>query len=357
MNAINRPMPKIYFYIPSQELIDKVPATIQGYWGWIHGAIKSMPVQLPSGESCTWMGPYSWTIQAYIYLRNQGFPCALTAFIPDEGIVISHSKFLPVFLKPSNRQFIVELKPDKFLECIYANFVIVQNGRDPVHNGAKRILIRSAFVNNWPQPGLVSRDPNRGDRFENICFMGNAVEFLEEANVLGSEIRGLGLNWAMTPREYWHDYSEVDAVVAVRSNDSLMFDRKPSARLTNAWLAGVPAIVSPDIAFEDIKKSELDYIPARNIPEIIAGLKCLMKDIKLRRAMVENGRKRSGEFNAERNVQKWVEIIEQQIIPEYVRWAKSPLRRNLFYLMRISAHKMNKLDPDIREKNTSKLVR
>jgi hypothetical protein len=346
---------KVYFYIPSQELIENVPATVQEYWGWIDGFIKRSPVRRARGGLCRFSGPYTWTVQTFIYLRASGWPCELTASLPEEGIIIAHSDLWEKCFKPSLRQFVVEIKPDRALQCIFANFIIVQNRHDPVCKGIKRLLINSAFINNWPQPALLPRDSNRNDRFENICFMGNPEQFLAEADDLEREIRKLGLNWTMMPREKWHDYSEVDAIVAVRPPDSfrkgvsvnLSSDRKPATRLINTWLAGVPAVLSPDTAFEDIRESELDYLRAKEVPQIIEQLKRLMNDAMLRRAMVENGRKRAVEYTPERNVRRWSEIIQGQIMPEYLAWRKSPLKRKLFFSIRKLAYKINGIDVQI----------
>lgn len=340
-------VPKVAFYVPSPELVRNVPARVADYWSWIHDAIKSMPGRLPSGELYYWSGAYNWTIQTFMYLREYGFPCELTASIPDEGIVVAHSKWWPVFLTPSSRQLFVEIKPDKFLQCIFTNVVVVQNRRDPLHEGWRRLLIESAVVNNWPQPGLMPRDPRRGTRFENVCFMGYTAEFIKDVEGLAHAVQTLGVKWEVRPKETWHDYRDVDAVVAVRPAESLMFNRKPATRLTNAWLAGVPAVLSPDIAFEDLRTSELDYLRARDVGEIIEALKTLMASPDLRVSMMRHAGKRSEAFTHERNVQLWIDAFEKHIIPAYWRWRRSPLYRAGFISSRLLVHKTVGVDPYI----------
>ena len=138
--------PDVYFYVPSRELVAEVPCAIEDYWGWIDQAAHATPAPLPPGSSyagkkCTWLGPYNWTLQTFIRLREHGFPCHLTHTIPPAGIVITHSDFLPRFLRPTRQQFFVEIKPDRLLNCRFANFVIVQNRHDPIRSGIARWLI------------------------------------------------------------------------------------------------------------------------------------------------------------------------------------------------------------------------
>jgi hypothetical protein len=353
-------MQGIYFYIPSQELIDSIPDTPEKYWKWINDVIKDSPIPRANGGFYSFHGPYGWTVLTFLHLRSIGFTCELMATLPTEGIVITHGDFLSRFLKALPDQFIVEIKPDRSLQCIFANFVITQNKHDPVHHGLQRFFIKSAFVTYWPQPGLIPRDLSRGDRFENVCYMGNPNQFLREIDILELEVSKLGLNWKMARRERWHDYSEVDAVVAVRSASNLKLnrnpatrflkmwlgfipahlttDRKPASKLYNAWLAGTPAILSPDIAYEDIRKSELDYLEANNIQDIIERLRQLKNNPALRRAMIDNGKTRAKDFNSEKIARDWIEIIQTQIIPSYAKWKNSPFYRSMFFFWRTIAY-------------------
>jgi hypothetical protein len=260
--------------------------------------------------------------------------------LPEEGVIIAHTHSLPLHLKPSAKQFIVEIKPDQLLRCIFANFVIVQNKHDPILRGISRLLISSACVHYWPQARLIPRNPERGDRFENIAFVGKKEQFLK-AHDLPEQIEKLGLNWRMIPRDKWHDYSEIDAIVAVRETAigsnipaHLSTNRKPASKLLNAWSAGVPAILSPDSAYQDIRKSHLDFIEARTVPEILRGLRQLTSDPLLRRSMVENGKKRAEEFTLEKRVDMWIEILKRQIIPRYHLWTQSRYYRRWILLTR-----------------------
>ena len=41
------------------------------------------------------------------------------------------------------------------------------------------------------------------------------------------------------------------------------------SKLINAWLAGCPGILGPESAFQQLRESELDYIEARTVDDIV----------------------------------------------------------------------------------------
>lgn len=207
----------IYFYLPSLQLVKDVPEDVTAslhksslvYWEWIQSAIEQHPALLAeSGNPCPWAGPYNWTIQTYLYLRRQGLNCFLTAVWPETGIIFAHTDMLSKQARPSCDQFIVELKPDRYLGCLLANFVIVQNKHDPLR-GIPRVLVDSAYIPNWPQPGLLSRDKNRGLLFQNIRYMGNSEQFIPNVEHLKHELSKLGLSFKVVERRNWHDYRKL----------------------------------------------------------------------------------------------------------------------------------------------------
>jgi hypothetical protein len=178
--------------------------------------------------------------------------------------------------------------------------------------------------------------------------MGNPEQFIAP-EVLGPQMRQLGLTLKLVPRKDWHDYRDVDAVLAVRGPQRprpvaaksaiYALERKPATKLYNAWRAGVPAILSPDVAFEDLRRSELDFLEARTIPEIMDGLRRLQADPGLRQAMVGNGRVRGEEFKPEKIAREWIGLLQNEIIPNYLGWTRSGLRRRSFFFCRSLARR------------------
>jgi len=312
--------PIISFYCPSKALVAAVPSRIADYWQWINEVIPAHPAKLPPGEFgefCLWHGPYSWTVQTWIHLRENEFECDLVSEIPDEGIIISHSDFWPTTLRPSSNQFLVEIKPDRNQNLRQAQFVLVQSAHDPLLREDIGRSGRVAVVPYWPQPSLIRRDSRRSTQVRQACFLGNGASFLSDVEVLTTRLEKIGILFKMPPRALWNDYSEVDLVIAVRDqaafSSTCLADtnvlRKPPNKLINAWLAEVPAILSPEPSYLDLRLSSLDFVDAKTVKEIVTAAERLKVDGDLYNRMIDNGRKRAAGFGSHEIVANWISIL------------------------------------------------
>ena len=104
-------LPPIYFYLPQKDWLDDMPEQPDVYWEQFGKGI------------------YCWTLQTYLYLKADGFPCNLVGTIPDEGIVIAHRDSLPYELRPTPKVLMVCIKPDRNPHP-YAQLQVVQNPQD-----------------------------------------------------------------------------------------------------------------------------------------------------------------------------------------------------------------------------------
>ena len=167
-----------------------------------------------------------------------------------------------------------------------------------VQNPHNAIAPTEHLIQHWPQPGLLSRLPGRGDRVERIVFKGAdynlwepfaGAEFRQALAMLGVEFRID--SWPEDRRQCrWHDYQDTDLVLAVRNLTEMDYYIKPASKLINAWHAGTPALLGPEPAFQALRRSELDYVEIRTPEEAVQAVRRLKEDPKLYRTMVENGR-------------------------------------------------------------------
>jgi len=313
-------LPAIYFYIP------------QCYW----------PQTMPKSADDNWngfgVGIYAWTVQTYLHLKADGMPCKLVSELPAEGIVLMHRNCLRAHnnFMPGPKLLLICLKAE-LKSYVYAQVHIVQNPLEAL------LVKNSYYLPHWPQPGLIPRDPLRGDRFENIAFFGHsdnlAAELLHPS--WQKQLNALGLKWLpvinsnswddySTIDNSWNDYSQIDAIVAVRSFDRQTlaltgnYVAKPATKLHNAWLAGVPAVLGCESAYQAERSNEVDYLEVISFTELISTLKRLRDDPILRRAIVKNGRTRAEAIQPSQITAKWRNFLENTGVLMYENWCRKP---------------------------------
>jgi len=324
-------LPPIYFYIPHSKLPSgDLPQNADSYWQWQCSQHSISPMQ---------SGGCFWTLQTYLYLQDYGFPCQLVKTMPEEGIVLAHRDFLDDSLQPGSKLLIVCLRADVDRHP-YAQLHVVQN---PYQAIPKRFLElwESYFIPHWAQSSLIPRDAQRGDTFENVTFIGNEVNLVSEfrGDFWYEQLDALGLKFQKKlTHDSWHDYSDVDVILAIREfGRKTPFRGKPASKLYNAWHAGIPAILGYESAFLAEKKSDLDYLEATSLTEVIAALKRLRDDKELRRAVVENGWMRAKETQPDEMIKKWQYLITEIAVPAYKKWySMSPWQQQMFFKARYS---------------------
>jgi hypothetical protein len=99
----------------------------------------------------------------------------------------------------------------------------------------------------------------------------------------------------------------------VRPPERKLRRSKPATKLVNAWQAGVPALLGPEQAFQELRRSELDYLEVASVAEAREAVLQLRRDPGLYRAMVENGLRRGEEFAPEALVPRWAGLLFETI--------------------------------------------
>jgi len=153
----------------------------------------------------------------------------LVTELPEQGIIVTLSNLLPEGFRAARGQFIAAVAAD-FLPHPGAQFQILQN---KAH--AQR-LPGSGFMPHWPQPGLIPRHPDRGERFETAAFLGdrsNLPPELADPLFTARLWEKTGLRFEIRDNTRWHDYSDVDLVIAIRDFSSARHLHKPATKLYN----------------------------------------------------------------------------------------------------------------------------
>jgi hypothetical protein len=323
-------LPPIYFYLPRPYLSQALPTKVG--------------VNAPEFA----LGIYAWTLQTYLYLQENNFPCQLTDRFPSEGIVLAHHNALrgPLLSTESDSKLLtISIKADGSLSP-RAQLHIVQN---PSKADPRRGFY---YIPHWPQPGLLARAEERGDRFETISYFGHIANLAPELRSLDWEkqLAAIGLQWRpIVNRNHWADYQSVDpgwndyraidAIVAIRSfSHRRTHTDKPATKLYNAWLAGVPAVMGVESAYRAEGENRVDYLEVTSLEETFAALEKLRDDAPLRRTLVNKGFNAAQKYTPEKIVARWLSFLSDVAIPAFEDWISLPRyrqriiqQRNFYY--------------------------
>ena len=267
-------------------------------------------------------GEYNWILQPYLRLRASGYPVTFAADLPEQGIAVFSSKQRRLLAARHARTQLTLVGTRQDLgEALIADFEVVQNRHSA--SGARRY-----FIPHFPQPALIARDPARGDRIETLAYKGLSgnlhPEFHDSA--WREFLAARGLRWVTDAVQEsqssddknklaWNDYREVDLVLAARprSRNALgrsdLHPRKPATKLYNAWRAGVPALLGPELAYRELRESPLDYLEIANRLEAQTAVQRLLDGRALYRSMIEQGNARAPGFSVEEITRQWATLL------------------------------------------------
>lgn len=284
---------------------------------------------------------HTWLYQTGSLLKQAGVNCEFFMGMPNlpyRGIVVTMSGLLygyPKNLRFSPSLFIAGIVADDGIPHPAAMLHLIPN------QVATKFLPFSKFIPHWPQPFLIPRDTARGDRFETIGFMGDSQNIAPELCSQEWHERlekELGLRFVHRDFDHWHNFSDIDCVVAIRDFSTRRFYYKPAHKLYNAWLAGVPFIGGRDSAFATDGHPGHDYLVAHSAEEVFLHLKQLKEDPRFRAQLVENGRRSRVAFTREAVLQSWKQLVQETLPIHALKWQQSSAlkRRWLIFLQRWS---------------------
>ncbi|MEP7083611.1 MAG: hypothetical protein ABI854_02650 [Betaproteobacteria bacterium] len=268
-------------------------------------------------------------------LAREGIRARITDTFVADAICIAHRDHLNRFCVFCERAYIVAVRADRPPVRV-GRREIVQNLLSGRGDGARYIPL-------WPQPGLIPRDTARNATIEHIGYFGRDASMPEwlQRPEFTSALRRIGLEFRVRT-DAWHDYSDVDLIVAHRVTSPTLLHEKPASKLVNAWHAGVPALLSDEPAYAALRRSALDYRVVDSRQSLLRQIMQLRADPALYLAMVGNGRIRAREFTATAVRERWLDVIINDVIPDFTRsWtARPPLLRYPPFVARLSEQKL-----------------
>src|SRR5512139_2049346 len=165
------------------------------------------------------------------------------------------------------------------------------------------------------------RRPERGDRVQRIGYFGRMAQapgFFSDPAFL-AEVAALGLEFVPSEHD-WQDYRDVDVVIAFRTAPPSLLRHKPVTKLSNAWLAGVPAIVGPEPAYLQLRRDDLDMCVAEDARGVIAALTRLVRDPGFYAGMRARAAERAHEFDVPAIRLRWLQFFLERVAPAFTQW-------------------------------------
>lgn len=280
----------------------------------------------------------SWTF--FLMLANQGVEVQICNEFPSSGILVIHKAFAVHFDRNPNL-FVVSMQWD-YKRDDRAQVHLVSN-HFKTRTSSLDWLDRISFpgLRFYVQPPthscLTMRNADRGNRFETLAFLGAeknlAADFRTDS--FRQRIEALGMKFIIvSDPDKMNDYSEIDAVLAVRKLGRRIA-HKPPQKLINAWRAGVPAILGREVGYQELHESDVDYLEVNSVEEVVQALERLKSDPLFRERMSNNGLAKAERYTPEAIEKVWCDLVRDRIIPAYHEWmAKSRIQRKLFLSIR-----------------------
>ncbi|MFC3716454.1 glycosyltransferase [Luteimonas soli] len=264
------------------------------------------------------LGEHYWIALTFARLRAAGMAVHLDNRLPASGAVLFYAGDKRAAWRQAqasgSRALLVAVRSDRN-PVGFADVEIVQNAASADGH-------RSLHVPHWPQPGLVPRDPVRGDRPRTLLFPGTPQnlhsgfgdarwrQFLD-ARGLAFRCHGAGDG----AQRAWPDWHDVDLLLAVRASGSRLVRNKPGWKLFNAWLAGVPAILGPESGYRELRQGPLDYLEVDGPEHAMAAIDRLLDEPALYQAMADNGLARGQAFSTEATLSRWRLLVDDELVP------------------------------------------
>lgn len=261
-----------------------------------------------------WLGGrYNWSAQSYLVLREHRERLSI-GVEPMPGVMNFAHCMAWRALGQRRGEYRISVRAD-YPALFDVDFEILQNPAAPLAR-------RQAYLPYWPVPGIIPRDAGRGPALRTVAYAGRiGGRNLADPLRAGRGGGALGsLDFAVIAPDRWHDMSQIDLLIAIRSFDRRTHDNKPPSKLFNAWLAGIPLIGGWDSAFSSVGRPGVDYLRVESEAELETAVARLCEDPDYHRGVVDAGRARRVEVSHDAAASAWLKLLEGLVAADFERW-------------------------------------
>ncbi|WP_066014055.1 hypothetical protein [Endozoicomonas atrinae] len=261
-----------------------------------------------------------WVLLTYLHFRHAGYDVTVGSEARSDKINIIDG----VKSRPKNTfadYFYVACRTDAHYPE-FGHFVLHQN---LIQTGKSNEI----YVPQWPQPGLILRDSQRGNDVKTVAFFGQPKRNLAEAfqsEAFLSELNKRNIEFIIKGKSSnsveWHDYSNVDIVIAVRDVPVELLKIKPVNKATNAWLAGALCITGDEPAITAAFNSNEAVLHATTVDGVLSIIDRLQRQPELFSELLTEGQKLAQDYSEPSVLSYWIRM-EEFVTPEFEQWRKT----------------------------------
>lgn len=214
-----------------------------------------------------WLGgKINWVLRSYFEMRKMLENVTISEDAEPGIINFSHSQNW--FGRSRVGEFRVGVRADYF-RVYDIDYEVVQN-KNQATNRLKRV-----YLPYWPVPHVIPRNKSRL-KIENIVYSGrpggrNLGQF-EHSPTLKNFLNKNHLNFLKKKPTSWHEHSNTDLMIAIRSLDKSFYNEKPASKLFLSYRTGVPLITGYDSAYSQHGVPGRSFLPVSSENELISVL-------------------------------------------------------------------------------------
>ena len=245
-----------------------------------------------------------WIVSTYLRLREAVFDVRIVSLPREDSINVVCSPKVLLRSTPS-RSVIVSIRADRAAQT-WGDLCLVQN---PLNLNQRSDWL----IDHWPQPNLIPRSPERGDRVERVGVIGPISSMAAEIRDprFRSTLERLGFELVIrSDGASWNDYSDLDVQLAYRTGPKSLLRCKPATKIVQSWIARCPAITGVEPCFRAVGRSRVDFLEAASAGEVIAHLQSLRDRPELYRSLIDNGAVRSRSHDEPAVLRQWIAFLE-----------------------------------------------
>ncbi len=256
----------------------------------------------------------AWIVQTYLHLKNISDSIICSSRLLPDAINVLHCDEM---LKSPDigEYFTVSIVADRRV-YLGGNLAVVQN-----HD--QTITSKDRWIMHWPQTNLIASTRTGKESTFRIGFLGLKKNSIDLKKLIDRSKYKKEIEVVFRGPGEWHDYSDLDAVVAIRDFKST-HPQKPPTKLLNAWRAGVVFLGGKDSAYEQVGRPNEDYIRCGNADELLFEIERLVGHPEIIEKLIAAGYESVSAYTDAKIVKIWRDFFKYIAEPELIRWQKRP---------------------------------